>query len=1159
MKKKRIIPRQLKFNCQKLFKVTEISFVILLVGSLSLSATGLSQNNKVSIKANNATLLEIFDQIEAYSGYGFLFEDDQIDLSKTYSINVTDESITKVLDMLLEGKGYRFTVVENNIVIRKVIKSTNSPSSSVSIQQNNITITGTVTDNIGEPLPGVSIVVKGTTTGTITSIDGSYTLQNVEAGTTLVFSFIGFESQEVQVAGRSNIVITMLEETTDLNEVVVVGYGTAKKKDITGAISNIKAEAIETQAPVAVQDILRSNAAGLNIEMSTSAENNPPIIIRGKTTLTATASPLYVVDGVIYQGSISDINPSDITSVDILKDASAAAVYGAKSANGVIAITTKKGETGKPKITVNSNFSIVQRANDLNSRNAEQFMTLRQNLRNMEASEEYLNNYPEFYNNPLYLEGVDQLDWYNYDLSNPVSSVTDDELSAAYASRLGLSTLEIENYVNGTTTNWYDLVFRNALQQDYTISVSNKKDDMSYYWSVGYADREGVNVTDEYSTFRTRLNLESDISSFLTIGLNANFKSDDKSAIPAGGSTGYNPVNLSPYVQDLSDDPESPYALSPTLDYWSQFNPFYDALYKDKHSKTTTLNASAYAKINLPFDIQYKINFTPFLTFNEDYNHTSSVHERFAGKGGIASRSTSKTYNWQVDNVFSWKKTLADKHNIETTFLINAEESRYWSQIANNANFSPNDYLGYHRLQAGLLPTVSSDDTRSTGDALMGRLFYSYNDSYMLTATVRRDGYSAFGGDNPRAIFPSLALGWVITNENFLSSTSNWLDYAKIRVSWGENGNRSIGQYAALSNMNSNIMSFIDASGLYMDSYMYVSKMANTGLKWERTASTNIGLDFRLFGSKLVGSVEVYKAITNDLLVNRALPTLTGFSNVTDNLGELENKGLEVTLNGYILKNSNFSWDAFATFSMNRRQLNSLYGDIEDVYDDEGNIIGQKEKDDIGNKWFIGRDPDQIWDYKRDGIYQLDDAEEAAVYGNQPGDFRFIDQDGDGAYTNEDRVFQGYKTPRFRWSLRNDFTFYKNLTFSFSVYSYWDYYSTLNSVANNTPSGDEALFRGNYYAYPYWTPENPRNDYARPQSINNGNIYVNRSFIRLDNINLSYSLPKRIANKAKLSSLRLAFNVKNVGVYTPYMDYFDPETMKHSPRTYSLSVNFGIQ
>lgn len=1028
-------------------------------------------------------------------------------------------------------------------------------------------VTGVVTDEISELLGGVNVVEKGTTNGTITDMDGKFSLSVAGENSILVISYIGFTDQEIVVGNRTSFNIVLREDLQHLDEVVVIGYGTSRKKDLTGAIASIRAEKMEAEAPRSVADLIRANAPGINISLSPNADGESHIKIRGETTLKAGASPLIVLDGVIYDGGLTEINPNDIQNIDVLKDASSAAVYGAKAANGVIAITTKKGRAGKPTISFNANIGLATVADAPELLDGRGFIKYRQDYEIGRNTDEYLTKFPQIFNDPRSLNGVSQLDWYNYDQKDPVSSVTEEMLMRSWLSRLELKSPEIENYLAGKITKWDDLVFQTALQQDYTVSISGKNDNISYYWSLGYADREGVKKGQRYQNLRSRLNLEAKITDFLSVGFNGNFSSRDQGFLTCDWEQ---MVRISPYGSNNLDDPDSPYRRLPTGDI-TPVNPFYDNLYRDRKDEYQKFNANIYAILKLPFDIEYQVNFTPYYYWREYYNHESSLNENW-NHGGKSERRNDKTFSWQIDNILRWKKTFNRVHNVELTLLQNAEKKQEWMTKAMTSNFSPSDVLSWHRIQSGTVPLVESEDKYSTGDALMARAFYSYADRYMLTASVRRDGYSAFGQMNPRATFPAVAAGWVFSSENFMESTYSWLNYGKLRFSWGENGNREIGIYDALSDMVSGAHPYIDQNGnIYISSQLYVNRMANRELKWERTASYNLGLDFSLFNDIISGTFEAYLSETNDLLVDRSLPSILGFSSVAANLGKMENKGLELTLTGNIIKKENFSWSATANFAMNRRKIKKLYGDMVDVLDDNGNVIGQKEADDEGNKWFIGQDPDRIWDYERVGVWQLGEEEEAAKFGCQPGDFKYKDQNGDGQLTNKDKVFQKYRTPRATWSLRNDFTFYKDFSLSFMMYSHIGVYNTFNRAANSSNFPD----RCSEYVQPRWTPENPTNDWGRIGSKNLGNNYVNKSFLRLDNITLSYNVPKKILNPIKVQNMRVSLGVKNVAVFAFNKDwyYFDPEQVRYykdsdgtdnrniiepTPRTYTVSVNFTL-
>ena len=486
--------------------------------------------------------------------------------------------------------------------------------------------------------------------------------------------------------------------------------------------------------------------------------------------------------------------------------------------------------------------------------------------------------------------------------------------------------------------------------------------------------------------------------------------------------------------------------------------------------------------------------------------------------------------------------------------MQNAEKGQWWKTVAQNKLYSPSDILGFHNIGAGTAPSVSSEDTYKTGDALMGRLFYSFKDKYMLTASVRRDGYSAFGSMNPHAVFPAVALGWVFTSEKFMEKTSDWLNYGKLRFSWGQNGNRDIGQYEALAQLNSGAYTYVDPNGnVYLTSQVYINRMPNSSLKWERTASYNIGLDFSLFGDKLSGSMETYMAESNDLLVNRSLPSILGYASEMANLGALTNRGFELSLNANLINRDNFSWNSTGTFSFNRRKIKHLYGDVEEVKDEAGNVIGYKEADDYENQWFIGHDTEQIWDYERDGVWQLGEEEEASKYGNKPGDFKYVDQNGDGVLDTKDKTFQGYKTPRYVWSWRNEFVFFKNLSLSFMMYSHIGQYGTFNRAANTGGMYD----RYTIVDIPRWTKDNPTDDYARIGSTNKGNNYVKKTFVRTENITLSYSVPNNLLKKFSVQNMRFSLAVRNPFVITGW-DFGDPEGGDTTLRTVNFGVNFTL-
>lgn len=1008
---------------------------------------------------------------------------------------------------------------------------------------------------------GATISIQRTSKGTISDVSGNYRLDGVSPNDTLVFSYVGFQKKIVPVQNKSIINVTLQPNVSQLNQLVVIGYGTAMKKDLTGAVGHVNAVKLQNENPISVQDVLRSNVPGLEVGVSTSAKPGGSLQIRGKNTLNAGSSPLIVLDGVIYYGSMADINPQDIQSVDVLKDASAAAVYGAKSANGVILITTKKGKSGKPVINFNANFGVATMEVNQPVYGAEGFLKWRTQVK---RSSYGFNEKPYQFNDPRQLpSNISVDDWLAYDGSSgdPVK---------IWLNRLNLKPIEIKDYELGRSINWYDKVFQKGIQQNYTISLSGGSDKFNYYWSGGYLSNEGIVVGDKYSTINSRLKLEGQVTNWLTVGVNTQFAVRDESQVPVSWGL---IVNNSPWGSMYNDD-STDYRYSPQDDPGTGAkNPFSVPKYTDRSKKYYTLNSIIYSKISLPFGITYTMNFTPEFEWYQYLNHQSSEYQDWANLGGIATREQHTQYRWQIDNILSWKRTFNKVHHFEVTLLANAEKYQIWRNSMTNNAFDPSDILGYHNIGAGTNPIVTSgpgdysdmNDTKgdeySTGSALMGRLFYSYKERYLLTLSVRRDGYSAFGQEHPYANFPAAALGWVFSEEPFFKS--NWFNYGKLRLSYGVNGNRDIGRYVALSDLNTGKYLEIASDGsVRVVSQLYVNTMANPNLKWEQTASFNAGLDFSLFKDVLSGTFNVYKSKTTNLLVSRRLPITTGFSSVFTNLGEVDNHGFEIELNSNNIQHQNFSWRSSFNFSVNRNKIVHLYGDMVDVKDANGKVIGQKESDDITNKWFIGHAIDAVWDIKVLGVYKTAEKDIANKYGQSPGDYKLQDVNKDGQYTNDDRSFLGNTEPRYRWTLRNEFTLMKNFNVSFLIYSLWGHMASFNHAKNRDGFPD----RTNSYNLPYWTPEHQINDYARIYSSDGSasySVYWKRSFIRLDNIAVSYNFNKRLLEKANIEALKLYFTVKNAAFYAPDWPFWDPEWASGgdpgpTPRTYTLGINLTL-
>ena len=1125
-------------------------FFLVLCNLFALHAT--SSQSKVTIKGENIPLKNALALIEQETHVKFLYRQETIsDLN--VSFDLVNSTVEETLNEVLKGTGNTYKKMENDLIV----------ISPVEIFQG-ITVSGMITDANGEGIPGATVMVKGTMNGTATNVDGSYSLNVPDKDAILVFSFVGYATQEIRVGDQLNISVSMIEETRLMDEVVVVGYGVQRKADLTGAVAQVKADVLQKENPATVQDLLRANIPGLNIGYSNNAQGGGDLRVRGRRSLTAGNTPLLVVDGIIFYGSLDDINPNDIEQIDVLKDASSAAVYGAKAASGVILITTKKGMNGKPVIRFNASIGASTRAIKQPVYNPEEFLAWREDVQKSGLVNHGLGEFSNPYNLP---SGVSIDDWRGYRASRgtgPVATEIDEE---DWLIRLGFFDRELTNYKLGRTYDWEKATFQTGLRQDYNVDISGQREGVSYFWSLGYLNNNGVVIGDQFITYRSRLKLDFDITKWLSAGVNINYAHRDNSAIA------YSMVQIwgnGPY--STPTDPDGNPVLYPTGagDTSININSEYNNSFIDRTDIRNNINASMYAKIILPFNITYQVNFSPRYTVRNYRNHESAAHPVWASIGGTAERRNYFDFQWQMDNLIKWDYKR-DRHQVDVTLFQGAEKNQQWQERLEARGFDPSDVLGYHAMQFGspsyfqLNREVTDADWVDTGAAYMARVFYSYNQKYMVTASVRRDGYSAFGMDNPWATFPAIALGWVFSEESFFKLPV--MNYGKLRLSWGKNGNRDIGRYDAMSRMTGGAYIYQDAQGRIVPvNQLYVNRMENKKLKWETTTAYNFGLDFGFLKNRITGNLEVYRMITSDLLVNRTLTRATGFENVTANLGEVQNTGFELSVRTMNYQKTNFEWNTTASFSLNRNKITHLWREY-----DNG-----KEVDDIVNGRFIGKAIDAIWNYNVIGVWQTDEATEAAKYSLRPGDIKIRKNDESTlAYNNNDKEFLGHWQPRFRWTLRNEFSFFKNWNASFMIYSYWGHKAPFRRATHNESS---TLNKTNYYKIPYWTPENPTNRYARLLSDTKNigaDFYRELSFIRLDNISISYTLPKNLLNRFGISKMDVFASVRNVGLWAPDWEFYDPESivfdvnettssqrdpnnMRPTMRTFTFGVNLSL-
>lgn len=1010
---------------------------------------------------------------------------------------------------------------------------------------NNITITqqivsGTVTDaQSGELLPGVTILIQGTSIGTTTDIDGQYSLEVPGPDAVLVFSYVGYRSQQITISDQEVINVTLEQDIGRLDEVIVVGYGTVERADLTGSVERVTGDQFVNNNMTQLTDMLTGTIAGFAANQNPSATGGSSLEVRGPTSLTAGTEPMIVLDGAIYNGSLSDINPSDIETIDILKDASSAAVFGAKAASGVILITTTRGTLGRPIINYSTQIGVSQPTNERRPFSPEEFIQFRSDwFRTVFPGREF-----DYYTNPNELPS----DMTTGEWLGMADTPLDDPIDE-YLRRLAFFDIEQKNFKRGQTTDWYDVVVRNGIRQNHDISISGGSENASYYWSIGYLNNEGLRVGEDFSAIRSRLNVDYQIVDWLSVGLNAQFSDRDQGGVPAN----WNMYANSPYGQVYTDEE----GWLTRLAHGHTFNPLINHYRDERERRFNTFFGNIYADIAFPFGIEYQFSFQPRIQHERDMWFRStdpSVGGDPREDQSQAWRQRNTQFDWIIDNLIRWSEDFGE-HSFNLTLLQSVEVQREWSERMDNQNFAPGEQLGFHGIHFGDGPSVNSEDMRVTGDAMMARLNYSFMNRYLLTASVRRDGYSAFGQAHPRAIFPAVALAWQIGDESFFEV--DWINELKLRLSWGVNGNRDIGAYSALSQLGSR--EFYDGSGTRVG--IFNESLSNPDLRWESTESINFGMDLHMFENRITVNLDGYNATTTDLLMNRRLPSLTGFDNVTTNLGELQNRGFEMTIRSRNVTTSNLNWTSDFIFSLNRNKIVSLFGDM-----GEYRILGEDregELPDFTNQWFIGRGINAVWDYEVIGVWQEHETEEAAQYGMRPGDFKAVDVNDDGVYrASDDKQFIGHEEPRYRLGLRNEVS-YRNWTGSLFVRADLGHIGAEPAALN--PGEESNDRRGRHTGpVPYWTPWNPINDYARLDLLTGGygggiNIYRDREFVRIQDVTLSYSLPENLANRFQLRNLRVYGSVRNLATFTKW-PHWDPESgYTAMPRTYTIGINLSI-
>ncbi len=1086
-----------------------VALLILISITQTFALDAYAQSKRLSLDLKNETIINILEKIEDQSEFYFMFDASRINVNQRKSVDCENQLIKDILDQLFEDTGITYSINDRQVLLTTIDKSDTK-------QQR--TVSGKVTDSSGSPLPGVTVLVKGTTNGTVTNVNGEYSLANIQEGATLQFSFIGMKMQEVEVKDIGEINVTMVEESIGLEEVVAIGYGTMKKQAVTGAVA--KAD-LQTYQDVPVNNVLeqiKGSMPGLNIGGINTAGEVGNITIRGTNTIAAGNSPLIVVDGAIFNGSLAELPSADIANFTVLKDASAAAVYGSRSANGVILVETKKGAgiQGKPMFNIKTSYGVSSQLKALEVYDADGYLQRILDIReanNAEANPEDIRNY------------LQDIERDNYEATSDHTP---------------------------TLTNPYDLISQMGHIFNTSISISNSTEKSSYYISTSLVDQKGVVLNDNFKHISGRINIESDLTDWFNLGIKSYYSLRDYS----GSSPSKFVTYFSPYASVYNDD--GSYRRYPQT-LTSFYSPFWEIATEDTDLRNN-LTGTVVGKIKIPWveGLSYNVTYSNSLRWNERFLFYDKNTTEGSSKSGKGSRDYDRYYNSMIDNMIKYSRTFSKKHFVDATLLL-SQEHNIWESMNSYAEGFDNLILGSYALENGNIQTVNTGGGESNAIGMMARGSYTYNFKYSLTGTIRRDGYSGFSRNKKWGVFPSVGFNWNISRENFMKDIKP-VNSLALRISYGKNGNQSIEPYSTLARV---------ATSKYiyggMNSYaitQYISSLANYDLGWESTTGLNIGVDFSLIENRISGAIDVYKSKTNDLLFDLSIPAVSGFGEITSNIGEIQNKGVELNLHTLNVESGEFQWTSDFAFSLNRNKIATILGQ-----DNDGDGI---EDDLVSSGYFIGKSLGTIYSYKVTGMWQQEDEDNGTIMnGMKPGYFKLEDVDGDGAISSDkDRQFIGTTEPNFRWSWTNTLK-YKNLSMMLYFYSIWGgnghYLSTTNTPYNDGYINFEAM---NHPVYDYWTPTNtdamfPRADYYSKTPYR-GIKYIDRSFIKLQKVSLTYNMSD-LVKPFGIHGLSCSLSADNLFTYAPHWVGLDPETNNGvtdraipSIRTYLFSVSLNF-
>ena len=1016
-------------------------------------------------------------------------------------------------------------------------------------------ITGKVIDAMGE-LPGVSVVIKGTTNGTTTDLNGEFKLDNVKNGDVLQFSFIGYKTENVKVGNQSKFDITMTENTQTLEEVTVVavGYGDVRRRDLTGSIGSANMGDL-TKTPVSnITESLGGRIAGVQVSSGDGGPgDNFNIVIRGAGSLTGSTAPLYVIDGFPSESSgLGSINPNDIESIDILKDASATAIYGARGANGVVIVTTKKGGAGKPTITYNGSVKVGLVKNTPEVMNAYDFVMLQQEI--MGSGEEFQKNY----------------------------------ITELYPT--------LDAYHNAKSYDWQDYIYRTALSHNHHISMTGSQGDLKYTTSLSYDDTQGVIINSGVKRYQGRVNLSQKVNNKLKIDFTGNYASTVQDGPTVSSATSsmstaymYSVWSFRPVSPTGSDLLNQMYDEGVNMSEDYRFNPVKSAQNEYRHKTTNNLQFNVGAEYEIIKKLKLKVTagYTSTDYKNEEFNgsqtRTGNSHPSNTQSKGInAYLYQSEARSYLNENTLSYQLNK-NSHNFNAMLGMSVQKNTSYIHSIRTEKIS-NESFGMAGLDKGSTPAVNSSKGENKLMSYFGRINYNYDSRYYITATMRADGSSKFARGNRWGYFPSGSLAWAFARESFIAENASWLSNGKLRFSYGQTGNNRIGNYDYMAHLiTDDDLYKYPWNGQFVPGYV-LSSMQNEKLKWETTEQWNAGLDLGFFDERIGITMDIYRKTTRDLLLDASLPFSSGYYSATKNIGKVRNDGLELSLNTVNFQTRAFKWTTNFNISFNKNKVLALSenqtalltaAQFDQNYNGQSSYIAK-----------VGLPMGLMYGYVYEGTYKYDDFNKSGnsyslkpgvphystETNTQPGMPKYADLNGDGVVDSNDRTIIGRGLPIHTGGFTNNFE-YKGI--DLSVFFQWSYGNDIMNAnrlffeSSNNRSRELNQFAS--YAN-RWTPENPTSDIPAATNSSSNRVISSRiiedgSYLRLKNVTVGYTFPAKLVKKWKIDKARVYVAAQNLWTCTGYSGY-DPEvSVRNSaltpgldyssyPRAYSIS--FGV-